>query len=327
MGTAFKKPPTFEFPQIHARMRLEDWVAARNHDTNWSMPWLCHEVLGYGNCLLQLLDVRSRHPPSEWIPLDLRNVQWARMNGLEAQTFNAGSVILMPGSKQYRYQPRYHWAEGHRLDCLGFPVAKTLLEREVALLRSLNVAVDEIVGKKPKKSIRTGDAVWKKRAKDRFAWEDPKGNPVKLKSDLDGRFLASPMKFDPIEILELAMERRATVESELVLLQTDPNYLRDAVDSLLKLEYYKRKEKRDKWHAISFDLWNDSYRRLEAWDHVHDAAVRLVRVSTPHTLYVIATDSDRSHMSLTVKASSCRHSQDCHCQMSSGGPCPILRLV
>jgi len=103
--------------------------------------------------LLSLLHHRSSSKLEDWVMSDVAQMKAGVESGTLSRQYNEGCVIMY--GERYGQLVRWHRAQCHRWNCIGYPRAVLVLEAQSVLMGFLRRTVDLIV---PENANGTGDA-------------------------------------------------------------------------------------------------------------------------------------------------------------------------
>lgn len=172
--------------------------------------------------LLGLLQNRTLHGPEEWAVHDNQKLSWGWRGGL--LEIDASNLCMMMYGTRYGELVEWEKRAAHAEEIIGFPRARMILEAQEILLGFLRKVVEQLV-----EGIKEPDLV------------QPNLPPFQVELKRSGRIdqwstyvnqpFSPPPFFDINNMLEKAIARKNVVGDHLWLLQTDPAYLRQAIQT------------------------------------------------------------------------------------------------
>lgn len=249
-------------------------------EKNQFLPYLNADSLVHdASVLLNMINERSAHHPSEFIIKDLSEVKKSVDNGGLGLSFNKQCMVIH--GPDYGQIVPWTAVAAHEETIISFPLARVALMAQVLLTRVLcNIT---------KAMCLSGQTEWQKaasvgfdstevRAADDDDQEHEDGQVMEQKMSRFESFPFSVSKpFDPQVILDAATEQLASVEDDIRNLQTDPDYMQSMVQEMRKRDFY-RKSGNALWASLARDIWDISFRRAQMWRAVKSRAEVLVKV-------------------------------------------------
>lgn len=191
------------------------------------LPYLTVESLAADpNKLIGILHHRAYSLPEDWVTHDSRQLNFGWYSGLFGLDFS--DVCVTMHGPRWGELTEWDEAAAHRFSIVGFPRASLILEAQSTLLSILNSIVKQVLvsadGSLPTASGKTR---WMAAIEDGFKH----ASTVELRSPYTNCAFSAPRKFDINEILSIAHARLDAAMDHLCLLQTDPSYMRWALNT------------------------------------------------------------------------------------------------
>ncbi|GAB1730776.1 hypothetical protein NU195Hw_g72t1 [Hortaea werneckii] len=170
------------------------------------------------NKILSLLHYRSAYKLEDWVMFDSSQAKRAVEEGDLSREYNENCVIMF--GERYGDLVKWHRAQCHRWNCIGYPRAILVLKAQATLLGFLRRLTDGIVP--PSSTAVRGNADWALLASRGFK----AANQTEYWSALANQPFSAPPILDPADISKKVLGQLQAAEDHLRFLQTDPAYFR-----------------------------------------------------------------------------------------------------
>ncbi|TEY43689.1 hypothetical protein BOTCAL_0363g00100 [Botryotinia calthae] len=209
-------PTKWNIVHVHYDCADVTWQPTREYRDALLVPWLNLETLRDDPYkLLALLHARTKYSPEQWVAFDSHsmNAMW-ETGGL--RTEYADCCVVLYGSNYGDVTP-WDTAKVHRMDIIGFPRGRLILEAQSIILKTLRGTVgDLLLGV----DTESSSSKWHILVDNNFrgaagstAW-----------SNFSDQAFTAPI-FDLDRLLNISRAAFHEAEDHLWLLQTDPVYL------------------------------------------------------------------------------------------------------
>jgi len=227
------------------------------------------ELAGDRMKLLAFLHVRCENPPCDWASFDAHGMKRYFLTPVNPLMFNAKCVEI--SGENYGHMVPFDVELIHSGKIVGFPRAWATAWVQQYMSSALREVVDKLVAGAPP----SGDVKWSRLVSDGF--RNHVGGP--MFGVYDNQLFASPSRFDPETLLEMASDQLNRVVDEVELLQGDQEYLRDHASTMkANISWDASVSSSLKWSYISGTiaaLWTD---RLSRWQIIVDRSQKLVNL-------------------------------------------------
>jgi hypothetical protein len=215
------------------------------------VPYLDAETLSMDTALLiALLHYRTQFSPAQWSSFDHQQLTVAWGAGMLDTHFNRHSVVMF-GDEYGKLTP---WEKdaAHRVDIVGFPRGRLILEAQAYLMGLLRQLVEAICAA-PGSKEESGATNWKQYAASGFK----QSGSLYWSNFTLGPFSAPPaFKID--HLYAQAKARLDGIADHLELLQTEPAYMRRYAQAVGEMHLIKQNRKDDiGYQMISNEITGD----------------------------------------------------------------------
>jgi hypothetical protein len=209
------------------------WREARTYRNAFLLPYLNLEILKTNPAVLfGLLHGWTHYSPEDWAPYSNRQliISWAA--GFLGVDY-CGSCVVMHGPN-YGELAKWESEPAHRLDIVGFPRARLILEAQTHLMKFLRKLVEEILEgidlEKPGSSNKWTEMT-------RLGFKEV--GEAEFWSTYTYQPFSAPPIFNVDDLLSIAQTRLDVMGDHLWLLQTEPAYMRRYIRVLTQGELFK----------------------------------------------------------------------------------------
>lgn len=208
-------------------------LAARDEKfrNGYMVPYLNLETLMDDRSkILSLLHYRSTYKLEDWVMFDSAQAKRAVEGGNLSREYNENCVIMF--GERYGDLVKWHRAQCHRWNLIGYPRAIIILEAQAFLLGFLRRLVDGIVP--PSSTATVGNAEWTLLASRGFKAT----NQTESWSALANQPFSAPPSLAPADISKKVRAQLQAAEDHLRFLQTDPAYFHRSIAMQRKGEHF-----------------------------------------------------------------------------------------
>ncbi|KAI7349555.1 hypothetical protein KC354_g13173 [Hortaea werneckii] len=208
-------------------------LAARGEKfrNGYMVPYLNLETLMDDRSkILSLLHYRSTYKLEDWVMFDSAQAKRAVEGGNLSREYNENCVIMF--GERYGDLVKWHRAQCHRWNLIGYPRAIIILEAQAFLLGFLRRLVDGIVP--PSSTATVGNAEWTLLASRGFKAT----NQTESWSALAKQPFSAPPSLAPADISKKVRAQLQAAEDHLRFLQTDPAYFHRSIAMQRKGEHF-----------------------------------------------------------------------------------------
>ncbi|KAI6893846.1 hypothetical protein KC334_g12528 [Hortaea werneckii] len=208
-------------------------LAARDEKfrNGYMVPYLNLETLMDDRSkILSLLHYRSTYKLEDWVMFDSAQAKRAVEGGNLSREYNENCVIMF--GERYGDLVKWHRAQCHRWNLIGYPRAIIILEAQAFLLGFLRRLVDGIVP--PSSTATVGNAEWTLLVSRGFKAT----NQTESWSALANQPFSAPPSLAPADISKKVRAQLQAAEDHLRFLQTDPAYFHRSIAMQRKGEHF-----------------------------------------------------------------------------------------
>ncbi|KAI6963247.1 hypothetical protein KC329_g16039 [Hortaea werneckii] len=208
-------------------------LAARDEKfrNGYMVPYLNLETLmDDRNKVLSLLHYRSANKLEDWVMFDSAQAKRAVEGGNLSREYNENCVIMF--GERYGDLVKWHRAQCHRWNLIGYPRAIIVLETQALLLGFLRRLVDGIVP--PSSTAMAGNAEWTLLASRGFR----AANQTECWSPLANQAFSAPPALEPADVSKKVRAQLQAAQDHLRFLQTDPAYFHRYIAMQRKGEHF-----------------------------------------------------------------------------------------
>ncbi|KAF7954132.1 hypothetical protein EAE96_005264 [Botrytis aclada] len=218
LQTAFPRifPTKWNLVHVHYDYADITWQPTREYREALLVQWLNLETLRDDPYkLLALLHARTKYSPEQWVAFDNHSLRVGWVTGA-LRTEYADCCVVLYGSNYGDVTP-WNATKVHRMDIVGFPRGRLILEAQSIILKTLRVTVEDLLLGVDQES---SSSKWHilvdtnfRGAAGSIAW-----------SNFSDQAFTAPI-FDLDRLLNISRAAFHEAEDHLWLLQTDPVYL------------------------------------------------------------------------------------------------------
>ncbi|KAK5129069.1 hypothetical protein LTR85_000402 [Meristemomyces frigidus] len=246
-----------KWPQL-TRLYARDngWIDKRPHRNAFLVPHLNVESLAEEKLrVLSLLSSRVQYSPDEFFRMDRDLMEMGLTDPILERDFNANCVSTTEAS----YGQLCAWDKElmHCGECVGYPVAKLVLEAQCITMHALRTIVEAVLS-----TVQdgAGDTEWRKQEQEGF-------QPTI--SQLGARVLESPYgpppSFDAEQVLDDVYMTLDSYEDELSALQCDPAYVQLRIRGIRGGKGFNALSADKRWAWMSFFIYAWGWFAAIAW--------------------------------------------------------------
>ncbi|KAI6798349.1 hypothetical protein KC363_g3383 [Hortaea werneckii] len=194
--------------------------------------------------ILSLLHYRSAYKLEDWVMFDSYQAKHAVEGGSLGREYNENCVIMF--GERYGDLVKWHQAQCHRWNCIGYPRAVLVLKAQAKLLGFLRRLTDGIVP--PSSTARMGNADWTLLASRGFKAT----SQTEYWSALTNQPFSAPPTLDSAEISKKILAQLQAAEDHLRFLQTDPAYFHRFITTHHKGEHLVHMSSEKIWADVAY---------------------------------------------------------------------------
>ncbi|KAI6892664.1 hypothetical protein KC334_g13254 [Hortaea werneckii] len=221
-------------------------LAARDEKfrNGYMVPYLNLETLMDDRSkILSLLHYRSAYKLEDWVMFDSAQAKRAVEGGNLSREYNENCIIMF--GERYGDLVKWHRAQCHRWNLIGYPRAIVILEAQAFLLGFLRRLVDGIVP--PDSTAVMGNAEWTLLASRGFK----AANQTEYWSALANQPFSAPPTLDPVDVSKKVRAQLQAAQDHLRFLQTDPAYFHRFIALQRKGEHFVYMSSDQIWKSIA----------------------------------------------------------------------------